>query len=180
VLLCQKVPDPPPNVDFSIIEDPNSQFHTARERLAAHQQNAVCAGCHKLTDPIGLGLENFDGAGQFRSREKGAPIDASGKLDGVVFTDAAGLGQVLQKSPALKSCIVNQLYAYATGRRLGGPDKPLLQSFEATLDRRGYRFDEMLRLMILSPSFFAVSPPVAAAGVRVASSEGSHHAHQDP
>ena len=91
LLLCQKVPRPPPNVDFSLIEDPKSTLRTARERLAAHRANPVCAGCHKLTDPIGLALENFDGAGQYRATEKGAPIDASGSLDGTTFNDAVGL-----------------------------------------------------------------------------------------
>ena len=56
VLLCQKVPSPPPNVDFSIVEDPKANFHTARERLTAHRSNPVCAGCHRITDPIGPGV----------------------------------------------------------------------------------------------------------------------------
>jgi hypothetical protein len=179
VLLCQKVPDPPPNVDFSIIEDPKSQFHTARERLAAHQQNAVCAGCHKLTDPIGLGLENFDGAGQFRATEKGSVIDASGRLDSMVFSDAVGLGQAVHDNAALKSCIVNQLYAYSVGRKLSVAEKPLLKYYEGILDRRGYRFDEMLRLMILDKSYFAVSPPRVAVASNYVATDGSHHAHQD-
>src|SRR5262249_38157511 len=66
LLLCQPVPTPPANVDFSILEDPKSHYPTARARVDAHLQNPVCAGCHKITDPIGLALENFDGAGQYR------------------------------------------------------------------------------------------------------------------
>jgi hypothetical protein len=159
VLLCQKVPDPPPNVDFSIIEDPKAHFHTARERLAAHQQNPVCAGCHALTDPIGLALENFDGAGEYRSTENDAPIDASGRLDGSQFRDGIGLGEAVRNSPALKSCVVNRLYAYSVGRKVVPDEKPLLKYYESVLDQRGYRFDTMLRLMILDKSFFAVSAP---------------------
>jgi hypothetical protein len=138
VLLCQKVPDPPPNVDFSIIEDPKAHFHTARERLAAHQQNPVCAGCHARTDPIGLGLENFDGAGQYRARENGAVIDASGKLDGNTFSDGVGLGRAVRESPALKSCIVNRLYAYSVGRKVGPDEKPLLEYYQSVLEQRGF------------------------------------------
>ena len=82
LLLCQTVPRPPPNVDFSLLEDPDSRLKTARERLDLHRTNPVCAGCHKITDPIGLAFENFDGAGQFRATERGAAIDASGALDG--------------------------------------------------------------------------------------------------
>jgi hypothetical protein len=177
VLLCQKVPDPPPNVDFSLIEDPNAHFHTARERLAAHQQNPVCAGCHALTDPIGLGLENFDGAGQYRASEHGAVIDASGKLDGAAFSNAAGLGQALRDNPALKSCIVNRLYAYSVGRKVTSDEKPRLKYYQEVLDKRGYRFDEMFRLMILDKSFFAVSPPKVTVASSNASTEGFQHAH---
>jgi hypothetical protein len=179
VLLCEKVPDPPPNVDFSIIEDPKAHFHTARERLAAHQQNPVCAGCHALTDPIGLGLENFDGAGQYRASENGANIDPSGKLDGIAFSDAEGLGRTLRDSTALKSCIVNRLYAYSVGRKVTSDEKPLLNYYQAVLDQRGYRFDEMLRLIILDRSFFAVGPPRVTVALNNASTEGSHHADQD-
>jgi len=178
VLLCQKVPDPPPNVDFSIIEDPTAHFHTARERLAAHQQNPVCAGCHARTDPIGLGLENFDGAGQFRARENGAVIDASGKLDGNTFSDGVGLGQAVKESPALKSCIVNRLYAYSVGRKVDPNENPLLEYYESVLEQRGFRFEEMLRLMIFDRSFFAIAAPETLAASNNASMEVSHRAHQ--
>src|SRR5690606_7737678 len=84
-LLCQSVPEPPGDVDFTLFEDPDSSLKTARERLVAHANVPACAGCHKITDPIGLALENFDGAGQFRTTENGAPIDTSGELDGISF-----------------------------------------------------------------------------------------------
>jgi hypothetical protein len=146
--------------------------------LAAHQQNPVCAGCHALTDPIGLGLERFDGAGQYRASENGANIDASGKLDGIAFNDASGLGRALRDNVALKSCIVNRLYAYSVGRKVTSDEKPLLNYYEAVLDKRGYRFDEMLRLMILDKSFFSVSPAKVTVASNHASSEGSYHADQ--
>jgi hypothetical protein len=178
VLLCQKVPDPPPNVDFSLIEDPKAHFHTARERLAAHQQNPVCAGCHSRTDPIGLGLENFDGAGQYRANENNAAIDASGKLDGIAFGDAAGLGRALRDNSALRSCIVNRLYAYSVGRRVTTAEQPLLKHYQEVLDQHGYRLNEMFRLVIFGKSFFSVSTPtVTVASTNVTT--GSYHANQD-
>jgi len=177
VLLCQKVPDPPPNVDFSIVEDPNATFHTARERLTAHQADPTCAGCHALTDPIGLGLERFDGAGQYRAAENGAPIDPSGTLDGKAFRDAASLGEAVRDNPALKSCIVNRLYAYSVGRKLTADRKPLLKHFGVVLDKKGYRLDEMLRLVIYDKSFFSVQPLEGTVG-RAANTtaERSEHA----
>jgi hypothetical protein len=177
VLLCQKVPDPPGDVDFSKFEDPKNPLPTARERLTVHRENPVCAGCHRLTDPIGLALEHFDGGGQFRATENGARIDASGTLDGTAFADAVGLGKALRDSPAVKSCIVNRLYAYSTGRKISAAEKPLLTQYESTFDKKGYRFDEMLRTIISDQTFFSVRPAqVAAAPIKTAS-VGDANAH---
>ncbi|MFT4025561.1 MAG: DUF1588 domain-containing protein [Novosphingobium sp.] len=181
VLLCQHVPDPPPNVDFSNFEDPKSGLHTARERLTAHNENPVCAGCHKVTDPIGLSLENFDGAGQFRTMEGTARIDVSGSLDGVAFSDPAGLGKALAGNESLKSCIVNRLYAYSVGRKLLAPEEARLEQYQAALDKRGYRFDDMLRMIVLDPSFFAIRPVrpdlLQTAALTSAPVHGDRHAH---
>jgi hypothetical protein len=177
VLLCQKVPDPPPNVDFSNFEDPKAGLRTARERLTAHNENPICAGCHKVTDPIGLTFETFDGAGQFRRTENAVAIDTRGSLDGTDFADAAGLGRALAASPALKSCVVNRLYAYAVGRQVLPQEAARLEAYQAMLDKRGYRFDQMLRLMVLDPAFFAVRPPVAVASADVL--KGRAHAAQN-
>jgi Protein of unknown function (DUF1588)/Protein of unknown function (DUF1592)/Protein of unknown function (DUF1595)/Protein of unknown function (DUF1585) len=176
VLLCQKVPDPPGNVDFSKFEDPKNPLATARERLAVHRENPVCAGCHRLTDPIGLAFEHFDGGGQYRETENGARIDAGGTLDGIPFNDAAGLGEALRNSPALKSCIVKRLYAYSRGRATQAEDELLLQRYQAIFDRSGYRIDVMLWTLIADPSFFAARATAApeAVPVKTASLGDSH------
>jgi len=158
ILLCQPVPDPPPNVDFSNFEDPASPLKTARERLNRHQENPVCAGCHAITDPIGLSFENFDGAGQFRESENGAPISAAGTIDGTSFPDAAGLGEALRDHPALSSCIVERLQAYATGFEQTGAEVPLLDALVSEFEQNGFQFDAMLRRIIMDPGFFAVKP----------------------
>ena len=94
ILLCQKVPDPPGNVNFNVVQDTNNpDYKTARERLTAHRTEPTCAGCHKIMDPIGLALENFDSSGGYRATENGAPIDASGELDGVEVHRRGGPGQ---------------------------------------------------------------------------------------
>jgi hypothetical protein len=164
LLLCQQVPRPPPNVDFSLIEDPKSTLLTARERLSAHRANPVCAGCHKITDPIGLALENFDGAGQFRATERGAQIDASGSLDGKSYTDAVGLAQAVHDNPGIPACLVKRVYTYG----IGGPiktdanDKAVLKYFDARFVDEGYRLPELLRTIALSTSFSEVTEPAAA------------------
>jgi hypothetical protein len=159
LLLCQKVPDPPPNVDFTNFEDPTNPLPTARERLSRHATNEVCAGCHKITDPIGLALENFDGAGQFRDHEKGATIDPSGKLDAVTFKDAVGLGEALRTNPATTSCLVNRTYSYATGRATTGKDKELLSYFNAQFAAADYRVKALMRTVAESRSITEVVGP---------------------
>jgi hypothetical protein len=160
VLLCQKVPPPPPNVDFSIIEDPGANFRTARERLAAHRSNPVCAGCHKITDPTGLALENFDGGGRFRSTERGAAIDVSGSFDGREFTDVHGLGQAIHDQPALPACLVRRIYSYGTVGTMSAANEPelarLTQGFSAT----GYRVPALLRSIALSEGFSRIAESV--------------------
>ena len=180
ILLCQTVPDPPPDVDFSGFEEPSARLMPARERLAAHSAVPTCRGCHSLTDPMGLALENFDGAGQFRKTEHGLRIDPSGSLGKISFADPAGLGRAVRDEPALRSCIVNRLYGYSTGRAPGSSDAPLLAYFRSDHDRRGYRFDDMLRTIIFSKSFFAVMPENKPATVASrAGAGGSSHADQN-
>lgn len=157
LLLCQKVPEPPPNVNFANFEDPNSQFKTARERIQAHSTEPVCAGCHKITDPMGLALENFDGAGQFRAEENGVLIDPSGELDGQPFTDVAGLGRAMRENPALAPCLVNRLSAYGLGRELSVADRPWLTHLGKRFAVHGYRVPELLREIASSRAFYAVS-----------------------
>jgi hypothetical protein len=161
IFLCQNVPDPPPNVDFSIVEDPNAHFTTARERLSAHNTDPTCAGCHRLTDPMGLTLERFDGAGQFRTAENKAPIDTSGELDGKRFDDAVGLGRALHDNPATVSCLVTRLYSYALGRETNKADQPVVGYFTNRFASAGYRVPDLMQTIALSTAFRAAAAPEA-------------------
>jgi len=157
LFLCQIVPMPPPNVDFSKLDDPDPSLKTARERLKVHTTNASCAGCHKIMDPMGYPLEHFDGAGQYRETENGAQLDTSGTLDGTAFKDVSGLGKALHDHPALPACLVNRVYSYGTG----GPtsvsqDKLLLEHFKERFSKEGYKLPELLRDIALSNAFSEV------------------------
>lgn len=156
ILLCQPVPPPPANVDFSAVENPDPRLRTARDRLNFHSENPVCGGCHKITDPMGLALENFDGVGQYRETEKGAPIDASGILDGKPFKDAAGLGQALRDHPAVPACLVKRVYTYAMGGRFRREDQPLVTYFNGRFAAEGYQLPSLMRSIALSASFSAI------------------------
>ena len=81
-------------MNFTLVQDTkNPQYKTARARLGAHATDATCAGCHKIMDPIGLGLEAFDSGGSHRAAVRMARCSIPhGELDGMKFTDAAGLG----------------------------------------------------------------------------------------
>ena len=157
LLLCQRVPPPPGNVDFSIVENPNSNFKTGRERITAHSSsNPVCAGCHRVTDPMGLAFENFDGAGRFRQTERGAPIDVSGNLDGKKFQDVAGLSEAFHDHPGLPVCLVKRMYSYATGGPTSKVDQPVLKYLDSQFSSSGYRVPELMRTIALSNAFSTV------------------------
>jgi len=160
LFLCQIVPDPPPNVDFSNLEDPDPSLKTAKQRLAVHASNPSCAGCHKIMDPIGLSLEHFDGGGQFRATENGATLDTSGEIDGAQFQDIEGLNAALHDHPALPSCLVKRVYAYGTGGPLAGRrDWPELHYLEDQFAEAGYRLPELLKTIALSQAFSEVRMP---------------------
>ncbi len=167
ILLCQIVPSPPANVNFTVVQDTgNPEFKTARERLTAHRTEATCAGCHKIMDPIGLGLENFDGAGQFRMTENGAPIDPSGEIDGIKFSDTAGLGRALHDNPSATACLADSLYRYAAGRDFDPGEKEWRKYPGQQFAQNGYRLPDLMRTIATSDAFYAVRD--AGNGVREA------------
>lgn len=164
VLLCQKVPTPPANVNFTLVQDTkNPQYKTARARLAAHATDATCAGCHKIMDPIGLGLEEFDSGGSLRSTENGVEIDNSGVLDGVKFTDAAGLAKAVHDNPAAPACVVSRAMAYGLGRLPAKTETGWQTAMQDGFKQANYRFPDLMRAIATSPEFYRVAPPTMGA-----------------
>ncbi len=162
-ILCEKVPPPPGNVSFKFVDDTtNPDFKTARDRLTAHRANPVCAGCHKLTDPLGLALENFDAAGGFRSTENGATIDTSGELSGHQFVGPLGLGEAVHDDPAATGCVTQRLFAFETGY-LPPKDDPRWQQIQQKFAASHYDVVELLRTIALSD--LSYSPPSTASKV---------------
>ncbi len=153
IMMCQIVPRPPPDVDFSAVENPDGSVKTARERVAFHLQNPSCAGCHRITDPMGLAMESFDGAGQFRRQEGGVDIDTSGDLDGVEFDDVIGLGAALRDNPQLPRCLVRRAFAYATGTPSDSNNRQVFEFLSESFADSGYVLPELLREIALSRAF---------------------------
>jgi hypothetical protein len=158
VMLCQEIPPPPPGVNTAIPEASGNTL-TLRDRVAEHLENPSCAGCHKLLDPIGLALENYDAIGRWRERDNGALIDASGELDGVSFEDPLSLSHVLREHPEFTSCLVKSVARYAIGRLSTDEETPLLDDLNARFERFGYRLKPLLLELVLSPLFYNAGAP---------------------
>lgn len=157
LMLCQVVPSPPPNVSFDVVNNPSASYPTQRDRVAAHLADPVCAGCHKITDPTGLALESFNGAGQFRDNEGGHPIDTSGNLDGVKFDNVIGLSKALHDHPGVPACLVNRVYSYSSGAPVRAADRPLLTFLTTRFAEEGYKLPALLRTIALSDAFSNVT-----------------------
>ena len=113
-LLCSPPPPFPMNMDIPPLATP-VENETLRQKLEKHRQSPACASCHAVMDPIGLGLENFDAIGGYRTVENGSPVDATGVLNGTTFSGVQELAPLLDKAK-LNRCFAQQLLTYAVGR----------------------------------------------------------------
>jgi hypothetical protein len=158
ILLCQDVPPPPGDIDFTDFADADTlTLPTARDRLGVHVSNVACAGCHSLMDPIGLGLEKMDGIGALRETENGAAIDPSGDLNGVPFSDAKQLGAALSRDPLLGPCFVANYFRYAVGREIAAGERDFIDYVSSELQRSGYTLHALLRMIVLGDAFRTTS-----------------------
>ena len=172
-LLCETVPPAPADVEFSLFNDDQSAEHrTARDRLEVHSTTPSCRGCHQLTDPVGLGLEQFDGIGRHRTTENEAPIDASGELDGQRFADHVELGAAFRDHPRLPPCLVEYLYKYAVGRDIVEAERAMVDGIADDFAAGGFRLRAALRAIALSAGFRTAAPPPGADAPAVASARG--------
>lgn len=167
-LLCQPVPDPPGNVNFAVVQDTtNKEFRTARARLSAHANDPSCSSCHRITDPIGLPLERFDGIGAYRAQENGVDIDRSGTFEGKALMGASGLGMLLSANPATTECVTSRALEYATGRSTEDEDK-VLAKLEQGFSSDGYRFSALLLRIATLPEAYQVRAAPLGAPSKVA------------
>ncbi len=151
-LLCKTVPPPPPNVNLAALDmlPPGS---SVRAVLEAHRKNPSCAACHALMDPIGLGLENFDSVGAYRTVDNGAPIDATGDLDGAAFKDETSLSTALRNHPNASGCFVTKLYEHAQARAPLDVDATVIASLSKQFDSKGHRANQLLVDIVSSDAY---------------------------
>jgi hypothetical protein len=161
-LLSAPVPPMPSNVP-PLNEDANrgGRILTMRERMEEHRRNPVCAQCHKIMDPIGLSLENFDAVGAWRTRDgdsvtgPGTPIDATGELlDGSKVNGVVSLRQALLRQPELfVGTVTEKLMIYALGRGLQPYDMPSVRAIVRDTAQSNYRFSAIVMGIINSTPF---------------------------
>ncbi len=153
-LLATPPPPAPPGVPE--LKEKGELTGTLRQRLEQHRADAACAGCHRLMDPLGFALENFDAVGRFRQQDHGQPIDARGELpDGTSVNGAAELRNVLVEKNQAKfvECLTEKMLTYALGRGLEYYDKCAVDKIVAQMDQADYKFSTLLLEIVKSDPF---------------------------
>jgi len=147
-------PSPPANVP-PLSDSAGTEPKSMREQMAAHRANPVCASCHKLMDPVGLGLENFDAVGRWRVRDLGKTVDVSSELyDGTKIDGAVDLRRsVLRRSDVFVSTLSEKLLTYALGRGLTAQDMPAVRAIRSKAAAQNYRFSSLVLGVVESLPF---------------------------
>lgn len=153
-LLCAP-PPPPPAAAVALAAVPPDPSLTEKERLERHRVNPTCAACHDVMDPIGLGFENYDAIGAYRTTDtSGKPIVASGELKNVgAFAGPLELIGLLAQDPRVPACIAQQLLTYGTGRTYDGADDALIQQVRAAAGGDAASFQSVLSAAVQSAAF---------------------------
>jgi cytochrome c553 len=158
VLLGTPPPPPPPNVpalDDSAAAVRNGVRFSTRQRIEQHRRSPQCSSCHRVIDPLGLTLENFDVTGAWRGAEDGVAIDARGELfDGAAMDGPEGLRRaLLQRQDLLLRTFAENLLTYATGRRLTVRDMPLVRAIVTNAAADNFRFSAFVKGVTTSAPF---------------------------
>lgn len=154
-------PPPPPGVPELEETAKSSPNASLREQLAKHREDPGCAACHKVMDPLGLGLENFDAIGQWREKDGKKPIDASGRLpSGEAFDGPVQLIDIVKKRrEKFFRTMAEKMLVYATGRGTQYYDKCTVDDCLTLLKKRGYRFSALIEGIVLSDPFLKKHGP---------------------
>ncbi len=175
--LCQAVPPPPPGVNATLPPLTDAKPMTNRDRLAVHLANEACSGCHRLVDPIGLGLEQFDAIGRYREKfhvvipptrdeakrkvktkatEYDLDIDVSADIVGIAgssFSSPKQLGAILANDPGCQKCVVKQVFRYALGRDETLADRVAIDATLERFESSGFHFKQLLLGVVSSQPF---------------------------
>ena len=161
-ILGTSAPLPPPNVPALPEDATSAKVVSVREKMEAHRKNPVCASCHKIMDPIGFSLENFDLTGKWRSTDAGIPIDSSSQMvDGTKLSGPASLRlALLSRSDVFVSTLTEKLMTYAVGRGLKYYDMPAVRAITRAAGRNDDHFSSIVLGIVKSAPFqMKMKPP---------------------
>ncbi|RZA26670.1 MAG: DUF1592 domain-containing protein [Proteobacteria bacterium] len=156
-VLCLTVPPPPPGLPA--LPESSPGVVTARQRFEVHEKSPACAGCHKVIDPLGLAMENFDASGVWREMDGGEPIVAGGTLTlpevgkDVKFQDAAEMVSTIVSSPDAQVCAITQAYRFIAERPVLSKDSCLLSKYYKRFQASGTDMRALVSDIVLSPEF---------------------------
>ncbi len=176
VLLGSPPPPPPPNVpeleETGDVE--GGRLLSVREQMEKHRASPACNSCHRMIDPPGLALENFDATGAWRIKDRGVLVDVSGELyDGTPLTGPKDLrAALLNRQTSFVRTFTENLMAYALGRRVEYYDMPSIRIIERAANENGQRMSSYIVGVVTSPAFRMKS--VAVEAETEAAAEGSH------
>ena len=158
VLLASPPPPPPPGVptlDASTRAHDGGKTLSTRERMEQHRANPSCSSCHRVIDPLGLALENFDVTGAFRIKDNAVPVDVVGELyDGMTIDGPAGLrAALLEHQDMFLTGFAESLMAYALGRRVEHSDMPMIRAIVHNAAGKGNKFSAFVMGVVNSSAF---------------------------
>jgi mono/diheme cytochrome c family protein len=157
VMMGSPPPAPPPNVPT--LEETKGEMAgkvlTVRERMEEHRKNPQCTSCHRVIDPLGLALENFDVTGKYRIKDAGMPVDPSGVLyDGTPMSGPVGLRSALLKhQDAFLLSFTEHLLTYALGRRIDANDMWAVRRIIRDAEKRNLKISSFVQGVATSPLF---------------------------
>jgi hypothetical protein len=149
-------PQPPPGVETNIDGDASkAKAVSLRQRMEQHRANAACASCHRIMDPIGFAMENFDHAGKWRVADGAAPVDATGVLvDGTRLDGVESLRRALVARPDLFAGVAaEKMLTYALGRALRPQDMPSVRAVTRAASPSRYTFSSLVLAVVRTPQF---------------------------
>ena len=146
---------PPPNVDTTLEQKQGEEPKSVRALLEQHRRNPTCASCHRVMDPLGFALENFDGVGEWRLKETGGPIDSTGQMGtGTSVDGPVGLRKAILAQPEMfVRTLTDKLMTYGLGRGVEHKDKPIVRAVARDAALQNYRFSSIVLGIVNSAPF---------------------------
>jgi len=162
-------PPPPPNVNTNLPQDA-AEPKSLKQLMEQHRASPTCASCHRVMDPLGFALENFDGVGEWRDRDKSGRVDASGQLaDGTQVDGPVSLRKALLKKPELFARVMTEkLMTYGLGRGMEYYDMPTIRGIARDAAKQNYRFSAIVAGIVKSPAFQMKTVPAATTNLTAA------------